>query len=677
MFKSPEKKPFVMEIHGERRVDDYYWMRERDSKPVLDYLRQENQRVRQALKPVEALEKTLFEEMKSRIKESDQSVPVQDGDYFYYTKVEAGKEYAIHARKQSSLESPEVILLDENQEAEGQSYYDMADAMASPNHQILAYTVDTVGRRFYELKFKDLRTGQLLTDRVENITPSFVWAADNKTVFFVKQDPQTLRAFQVFRYQIGSAQAPELVYEEMDPTFSVELHSSKNGEKLFMNIAKTQTSEWRVLNAHEPNGQWQVMEPRSEGHEYAIEDAGESFYVLSNWQAKNFRLLEGRYDNPGKAQWREVLAHDPKILREGVAAYRTHLVISERTEGLPQIRLIERKTGTQRLVQFPDPVYEVSADDLPEYNSPYFRFIYESLNRPRSVFDENFTSRERVLRKEKEVPGFDKSKYESRRVWAKARDGARIPISVLVPKGATLNGLNPLLLYGYGSYGLNNAPHFWSAIFSLVDRGFVFAIPHIRGGSEMGRDWYDQGRLQQKMNTFTDFIDAAETLIRESYTSPEHLHVMGGSAGGLLMGAVMNMRPDLFKSVTASVPFVDVLTTMLDESIPLTTSEYQEWGDPRVAKDYHYMRQYSPYDNVEAKAYPNVFVDTGYHDSQVQYWEPAKWVAKLRDLKTDSNLLLFYTELDAGHSGATGRYEALKLWAKEFAFILMVEGHGK
>ncbi len=674
MYKPAQKSPHVLEIHGDRRVDDYFWMKERDSEPVMAFLRQENERTAEALAPVSALEKKLYTEMRSRIKEDDSSVPTFDSGFFYYSRFEKGQEYPIHARKKGSLDAAEQIILNENTEAKGHTYFDIGAAEASPDQNTLAFAADTVGRRIYTIHFKNLTTGELLPDKIEAVTPDFVWAADNKTLFYVKQDEETLRAYQVYRYTLGQAGSTKLIFEEKDDTYNVGVSASRDGNHLYMASEKRDSSEWKVLDAHQPLGEWQLFLSREKDHEYALEDGGDRVYILTNWQAKNFRLMEAPHGARSKAQWKEVLPHNPKILREGISAFRNHVVVSERENGLTQLRVMERNSGEQRQVQFPDPAYEVEVAELPDYDTKHLRFAYESFVQPPSVYDEEFISRERTLRKEKEVPGYDKSLYEARRIWAKAADGVEVPVSVLMKKGTKLDGSNPALIYGYGSYGLSNTVNFWSSVFSLIDRGFIYAEPHVRGGQEMGRDWYEKGRLKHKMNTFTDFIAATEKLIADGYTSKEHAHMMGGSAGGLLMGAVTNLRPDLYKGVIAQVPFVDVLTTMLDETIPLTTGEYNEWGDPRKKDEYLYMRQYSPYDNVTAKNYPNIFVQTGYHDSQVQYWEPAKWVAKLRELKTDRNLLLFYTELDAGHSGATGRFEALKTLAKQFAFILMLEG---
>jgi oligopeptidase B len=674
MYLAAKKIPHRMEIHGDVRVDDYFWMRERDTAPVMEFLRQENARTAEAMKGVQGLEKKLYSEMRARVKEDESSVPVYDSGYYYYWRYQTGQEYPLHCRRKGTMDAPEEIFLDENVEAKGHTFYDLAAAEFSPDQNILAYAVDVVGRRIYDIRFKDLRTGKILADHIDAVTPNLVWAADSKTLFYTKQDPETLRSFQVFRYELGRGAKPELVYEEADTTYGVGVSGSKTRHWIFLSAEKRDSSEVRVLDARRPKDAFQILQPREMKHEYSVEDGGDRFYILTNWQAKNFRLMEAPFTARDKSQWKEVIAHNSKVFLENFDVYAQFMVISQRENGQTQLALRPRgDKGKVRLLVFPDPIYEVEHASLPDYESTKLRFNYESPVQPPAVFEEDFLSGQREMRKQREVPGFDKNRYEAIRVWATAKDGARIPVALIQRKGRARNG-GPALLYGYGSYGLSMDDGFRSTVLSLVDRGFVFAIAHIRGGSEMGRDWYENGRLQHKMNTFTDFIAAAETLIGEKYTSPEHLHIMGGSAGGLLMGATINLRPELFKSAIAQVPFVDVLTTMLDESIPLTTGEYNEWGDPRIAEQYKWMRAYSPYDNVVAKAYPNLFVATGYHDSQVQYWEPAKWVAKLRELKTDQNLLLMYTELEAGHSGATGRFEALKTLAKEYAFILMLEG---
>ncbi len=672
MFKPAAKVPHRHEIHGDVRMDDYFWMRERDSAPVMEFLKQENARVTEALKPVEELEKKLYTEMRSRIKEDDASVPVYDAGYWYYSRYQSGQEYELHCRKKGTLDAAEEIMLDENEAAKGHTYFDVGATATSPDQRYLAYAVDTVGRRIYTLHFRDLVTGRTLSETIEAVTPNFVWCADNRTLFYTRQDPETLRSFQVYRYEFGGQ--PELVFEEKDTTYNVHVDSGKQTLRIFMGITKRDSCEWRILDAHKPRGQWSTFLAREENHECSLADGGDRLYVLTNWQAHNFRLMEAPVTATSKNEWREVVAHNEQVYLEGADVYASKIVLSERENGLTQLRVIDRNTKAGRLLKFPDPAYEVAGLGLPDYDSTYLRFNYQSLVQPPSVYEEDFTGKKRELRKVREVPGYQPSRYESRRLWATAKDGAQVPMSLLMKAGTVLNDKNPLLLYGYGSYGLTTDIYFRSSVLSLVDRGFVFVLGHVRGGSEMGRQWYENGRLKHKMNSFTDFIACGEKLIADKYTSNDHLHIMGGSAGGLLMGAVMNLRPDLFKGVIAAVPFVDVLTTMLDETIPLTTGEYKEWGDPRIPEQYHWMRAYSPYDNIQAVKYPNLLVTTGYHDSQVQYWEPAKWVARLRETKIDKNHLLFYTELEAGHSGASGRFEALKTLAKEYAFLLLLEG---
>lgn len=674
MYVTPQKIPHKHSIHGDDRMDDYFWMKERDTKPVLEYLRSENKRTAETMKPVADLEVKLFKEMKSRVKEDDQSVPQSHPPYFYFSRFSKGQEYRVHLRKKDSLSAPEQVILDENQLAAGREYFDLGSADLSPDQKFIAFTVDLVGRRIYEIRVKNLETGEILKDRIETSTPSIAWAKDNKTLFFVRQDLETLRAFQLWRYEVGAGKEPELVYEEKDTTYDIGVTSSKTNDHVFLMIEKRDSSEWRVLDGANPRGEFVTFIPREKKHEYTLVDGGDRFYILTDWKAENFRVMEAPKNSHDKNQWKEVIPASKTSLREQLEVFDKYLIVAERENGLPQLRVRDRATGKERMLSFPDETYEVSLDSLPDYHSPELRFAYESLVQPPSVYDENLATGKRELKKTKEVPGYDQSQYETKRIWATAKDGTKVPISIMYKKGLKLDGNNPALMYGYGSYGISNTVNFWSSMISLVNRGFVFAQAHIRGGSEMGRQWYEQGRLSHKMNTFTDFIACGEKLVADKYTSPQHLHIMGGSAGGLLMGAVMNLRPDLFKSVSAGVPFVDVMTTMLDESIPLTTGEYNEWGDPRIADQYKVMRQYSPYDNVEKKAYPAMLVSTGYHDSQVQYWEPAKWVAKLRDMKTDNNPLLLYTEFEAGHGGASGRFEALKLLAKEQAFILMVEG---
>ncbi len=674
MNKPLKKLPQRMEIHGDIRIDDYFWMRERDTPDVLEYLRAENERTAEAMKPVKGLEEKLYHEMRSRIKEDDSSVPAFQSGYWYYARYQEKQEYAIHCRKIGTLDAPEEVIFDENVMARDHEYFEVAKIEVAPDQNLMAYAVDVVGRRIYEIRFKNLQTGELLSDRIEITTPYFAWAKDCKTLFFARQDLETLRSYQIYKYVVGSGKHPELVFEEKDNTFNVYVFGSKSDDVIFMGILKRDSTEFRFLDSAKPNGEWQTFLPREDKHEYSLFDGGDRFYILTNWQAENFRLMEAPKTSRTKEEWKEIVPHSAEIFLEDIDVYKNFVVISQRQNGLAGLRVMDRKTGQFRFLGFPDPVYEMHELSLPSYESEHLRFAYESMVQPPSVYEEKFDGTDRRLMKVREVPGYDSSLYESHRLWAKAGDGVLVPLSIVHRKGLQLDGRNPVLLYGYGSYGHSNTAHFSSSMMSLVDRGFVFAKAHIRGGSEMGRGWYEKGRLKYKLNTFTDFIACAEKLIGDKYTSPEHMHIRGGSAGGLLVGAVMNMRPDLFKSVSAGVPFVDVMSTMLDESIPLTTGEYNEWGDPRIAEDYKYMRQYSPYDNIERKNYPHVLATTGYHDSQVQYWEPAKWIAKLREMRTDQGYCLLYTEFEAGHGGASGRFEALKLLAKELAFILLVEG---
>jgi oligopeptidase B len=668
----PKKIPVQLEKFGDVRIDNYFWMKERDTEAVLSFLKEENAQTDSALSDSRGLTEKIFGEMRSRIKEEDDSVPIKDGNYYYKTRFKRGQEYPLYVRQAGSLKNPEQVIADVNQLAKGFAYFNMAQPEVSPNHNIAVLAADKVGRRFYDLSFRDLQSGEFLPDRISDTTGNVIWAADNQTIFYTKQDPETLRAFQVYRYRLGT-KTPVLVFEEKDDTFDVNVWASKDNSVLFIGSSATVSNEVQVLDGGRPDDQWRILAPRERHHEFHIMYGGDRYFILTNWQAKNFRLMEAPLNSKGKSDWKEVIPHSPDIFLEGLDVYRHHVVLQARGHGLIRLQVFNRSKNTTGLVEFPEVAYTAEIQALPDYDSPVFRFNYSSLVRPASVFEYTFADGKSVLRKEKEVPGFDRLKYVTERIWAVAPDGVKVPISLVrqnKPKGTP----QPLLLYGYGSYGLSSDAQFDSTVFSLVDRGFVYAIAHIRGGSEMGRGWYDDGKLLNKRNTFTDFIASAEHLVKQGYTIPEHLHINGGSAGGLLMGAVINMRPELFKGVVAEVPFVDVMTTMLDDTIPLTTSEYDEWGNPNEKIYYDYMRTYSPYDNVEAKAYPHMLVLTGYHDSQVQYWEPAKWVAKLRELKTDDHLLLFKTEMKAGHSGVSGRFEALKNIALSYAFFLKLEG---
>lgn len=669
-----QKKPKKLEAHGDVRVDNYFWMNKRDSKPVLDYLKAENAYTKKMLKPTETLQAKLVKEMRKRIKEDESTAPVWHPPYFYYARYVKGGEYPIMARRKGSLKVKEEVLLDGNKLGKGKKYFQLGAMEESLDQTLIGYATDTVGRRFYDLYFKDTKTGKNLKDVIKNTTGNFVWANDGKTIFFVKQDPKTLRAYQLYRYELGGKKKPQLVFEEKDETYSLSVEKGRSDRWIFLTSGKRDSSEVHFIDASNPTADWKIFYARQPDFEYQLDDGGDEFYIVTNWKAPNYRVMTSKTEPTPKEQWRELIAHDAKVFIDNIDVYKTHFCIQERFNGLTRISVVDRKSNKRRELTFPDPAYVVDLMGLPVYDSAVFRFSYSSLNRPPTVYEESFVTSDRTVIKEKEVPSYNAENYESKRLWAKANDGTMIPVSLMYKKGLELGGKNPLLLEGYGSYGISSDPDFYRNVISLVDRGFVYAVAHIRGGSEMGREWYEGGRLQRKKNTFTDFINVGELLIKEKYTSKEHLYAWGGSAGGLLMGAVINMRPDLFNGVIAAVPFVDVVTTMLDDTIPLTTAEYREWGDPRQKQDYLYMKSYSPYDNVEAKAYPNLMIVSGYHDSQVQYWEPTKWAAKLRDLKTDDHLLLLYTDMGAGHSGASGRFQALNDTAREYAFYLMLEG---
>lgn len=678
-IKAPvaEKIPHEMTIHGDTRVDNYYWLRDMDRKDpkIIEYLNQENAYTDAQMKDREGLQKELFDELKGRIKQTDESVPYQRDGYWYYTRYEEGKEYPIYCRKKASMENPEVILLDGNKLAEGFSYHQIGGFGISFNNELIAYAEDTLSRRIYTIKVKSIDTGEYLEDVIEGTSGNFVWANDNRTIFYTKKEDTTLRSYQIYKHTLGTPSSKdELIYQEDDATFNVGIGKSKSKEWLMIHSSSTVSDEYRILRADDPDGDWKLMQPRSRDLEYGIAHYKDQFYILTNHEAKNFRLMSVHEDNPGIENWVEVIPHRERVLLEDIDVFANYLVLSEKAHGQGSIRVIAWKSKDEHYIQFNEEIYAANTSVNPDFESETLRLSYQSLTTPPSVIDYNMATREREVLKEKEIlGGFDKSNYESKRIWVAARDGAEVPVSIIYRKGTALNANTPLLLYGYGSYGYSIDPYFSPSRLSLLDRGFAFAIAHIRGSQTMGRHWYEDGKMLNKKNTFYDFIDCAEYLIKENYTSSDHLYAMGGSAGGLLMGAVINMRPELWNGVIAAVPFVDVVTTMLDESIPLTTGEFDEWGNPKNEEYYWYIKSYSPYDNVESKAYPNLLVTTGLHDSQVQYWEPAKWVAKLRELKTDHNLLLMKTNMEFGHSGASGRFEAYKEIALEYAFLLKLE----
>ena len=670
-------EPVELEKHGDVRVDDYYWLREREDPEVIEYLEAENEYLEAVFGHTKEFREELFEEIVGRIKQDDASVPYKKGDYYYFWRFPEGGEYRIHSRRKDSIEAEEEVMLDGNAMAEGEEFFSLRGVDVSPGHDIVAYAVDTVGRRKYTMRFRDLTTGEDLPDEIVDVTPNGEWANDNRTYFYTRQDPETLRWNRIYRHVLGTDPAEDaLVYEETDEEFSSFVYKTKSEKYLIIGSDQTLSSERRYLDADDPGGEFRGFLPREADHEYSIDHFGDRFLVRTNWEAKNFRLMEASIGSSSKDDWTEIIGHRDDVYLGGFEIFKDHLVVSERKGGLIQMRIRPWDGGEEHYVDFGEPTYLAYFENNPEMDTTVLRYGYESLTTPDSVIDYDMVTREATLMKEQEVlGGFDKTDYRTERLEAEARDGTMVPISLVYRRDLFAgDGSNPLLLYGYGSYGSSVDASFRSERLSLIDRGFVFAIAHIRGGQELGRQWYEDGKLLEKMNTFTDFIDCAEHLVAEKYTSPDRLYAMGGSAGGLLMGAVTNLAPELFDGVVSAVAFVDVVTTMLDESIPLTTSEYDEWGNPNEKEDYDYMLSYSPYDNLEAKAYPHLLLTTGLHDSQVQYWEPAKYVAKLRSLKTDDNLLLLKTDMESGHGGASGRFKRHQDTALMYAFLLDLAG---
>ena len=671
------KKPQLLEIHGHQRQDSYYWMNDRENQEVIDHLNAENDYLKEVMKPTEVLQKELFEEMKGRIKEQDESVPYFKSGYFWYTRYEKGSEYPIFCRKLGSLEAEEEVILDVNMLAIGKSYFQVGQAATSTNQKILAFAADEVGRRIYTLNFKNLETQEMLEDQIPEVTGNFVWAADQSSIFYSKQDSETLRSYQIYKHILGSpSSTDQLIYEELDEEFSCVVHKTKSEKYILIHSESTISSEVQFVPADQPTASLQILQARIPHLEYAADHFGEYFYIRTNDQAQNFKLVKAPITSPSRENWIEVIPHRPEVLLEDFDLFSKFLVTQERSMGLTQIHIQPWEAkGEGHSLPFDDETYTAYVGMNPEFDTTVLRFGYNSLVFPSSVYDYDMVTRQKTLLKQQEVVGgHEPSDYHSERIWAKASDGVLVPISLVYKKSTfKKDGNRPLLLYAYGSYGYSMDPYFSSNRLSLLQRGFVFAIAHIRGGEDLGRAWYEDGKLLKKKNTFTDFIACAEHLIQKNYTSPAHLYAMGGSAGGLLMGAIINMRPDLFHGVVANVPFVDVVTTMLDESIPLTTGEFQEWGNPKETEFYEYMLSYSPYDNIKEQAYPNLLVTSGLHDSQVQYWEPTKWVAKLRELKTDQHTLLLFTNMEAGHGGASGRFNPLKEIALEYAFLLMLE----
>jgi len=667
-----------LEIHGDVRVDNYYWLNNREDEEVIDYLERENDYYDKMTEHTKEFQKELFEEMKGRIKEDDESVPYKYNGYYYITRYEKGKDYPIYTRKKETLDAEEEILFDVNEMAEGYSYYNLRGLNVSPNNKMVSFGVDTLSRRKYTLFIKNLETGKILNEKIPLTTGSSTWANNNKTLFYTRKDEQTLRADKIYRHTLGTkATNDKLIYNEEDETFGTFVYKTKSEKYLVIGCYSTLTTEYRILNADTPYDDFKVFQPRVRGLEYSISHYKNDFFILTNKdKATNFKLMKTSEKNTLQENWVDIIPHRKEVLLEGVDIFKDYFVINERNNGLTMLRIMSWDEQQDYYLPFDNETYTVETSLNPEFKTDILRYNYNSLTTPASVIDFNMKTREQKVLKETEVLGgkFDKNNYRSQRLWATAADGTKIPVTMVYRKGINKNGKNPLLLYGYGSYGYTIDPYFSSVRLSLLDRGFIFAIAHIRGGEYLGRYWYENGKLLKKKNTFTDFIDVSKFLIKENYTSKEHLYANGGSAGGLLMGAITNMAPELYNGVVAAVPFVDVVTTMLDDNIPLTTGEYDEWGNPNEEKYYNYIKSYSPYDNVEAKSYPNILVTTGLHDSQVQYWEPAKWVAKLRELKTGNNILLLHTNMDAGHGGASGRFEVLKEVALKYAFLLDLEG---
>lgn len=670
--------PFTLEKHKDVRIDPYYWLNDRENPEVIDYLNKENAYFENETAHTKDFQVRLFEEMKSRIKEDDQSVPYKFNGYYYITRTEKGKNYPIYARKKESLTAAEEILFDCNQMAEGYSYFSLSGVSISPDNKYAAFCLDVVGRRIYTLRIKNLETGEILADEIKNVNPEVVWAADSKTLFYTTKDSVTLRSDKIWKYVRGSqTDSAALIYEEKDETFDVSIEKSKSKEFIYIISSSTLTTEYRLLRADNPDGKFKIFQKRKRGVEYSISHFNNTFYILTNKdKATNFKLMMCSVDETGSNYWKEFIAHRNNVLLEGIDVFKDFLVISERSNGLTQIRVLGQTKKADYYLPFKSETYSAYTTTNIDFDTPLLRYSYQSMLTPPSVIEFNMETKQSTVLKEQEVQGgnFDKNNYIEERVWATATDGTQVPISMVYAKNLKKDGSNPTLLYAYGSYGVTLDPYFSTVRLSLLDRGFIYAIAHIRGGEDLGREWYENGKLLKKKNTFTDFIACSNFLITQKYTSSQHLYAEGGSAGGLLMGAIVNMAGELYNGVIAQVPFVDVVTTMLDDSIPLTTGEYDEWGNPNKKKYYDYMKSYSPYDNVSAKAYPNMLITTGLHDSQVQYFEPAKWVAKLRKLKTNQNKLYFYTNMDAGHGGASGRYEALKEVAREFAFLLDLEG---
>lgn len=675
-----DKIPKTLTTNGHTRVDDYYWLRERENQNVIDYLNAENRYMESQLAPTKELQAKLAAETKARIKQSDTSVPYTERGYIYLQRTEDGKQYPIYCRAPVGDPDNVSILLDVNKIAEGHEFCSVRGLTVSPNNRYLAFAVDTVGRRKYRIEFHDLETGKHLeSNDIPVSTPNIVWAEDAKTLLYTVQDPQTLRSHKIFRHELGTDPAKDaLVYEEKDEEFSCGIGKSRSREFLLIRSSQTLSTETRYLPADQPDAKPVIFLPREENHEYSVNHLGDHFYIRTNWEATNFRLMKSPETKTAKTNWTDVVPHSEEVYLGGYQLFDDWLAVSQREGGQTKIRFRSWNEPQWRELDFGEPCYQASFGYTPEPNTKQLRYNFSSLKTPNSVFDFDMENQTRKLLKQDEVlGGFDSKNYVTKFLWATAGDGVKVPVSLIYHKETPIDGTAPCLIYGYGSYGASMSASFNSTRFNLIDRGFVYAIAHIRGGQELGRKWYEDGKLLRKKNTFSDFVDCTKFLLEQNYADKNRVFARGGSAGGLLMGAVVNMAPELYKGIVADVPFVDVVTTMLDDSIPLTTSEYDEWGNPNDQKYYEYMLSYSPYDQVGSKAYPNMLVTTGLHDSQVQYWEPAKWVARLRDRKTDDNMLVLKTNMSAGHGGASGRYDRYKEIALRHAFILHHAGIGK
>jgi oligopeptidase B len=670
-----KKVPHVTEVNGHQMVDNYFWLRDKPHPEVRAYLEAENLYTDAVMKPTEPFQKKLYSEMLGRIKETDVEVPYREGDYFYYTRTEAGKQYPIRCRRKGSMDAPEEVILDINELARGQTFMSVAAFEVSPDGDLLAYSFDNTGFRQFTLAVKDLRTGKTLSDHAERVG-SVVWANDSQTIFYTQEDDVAKRQYRLYRHSAGSTTPDPLVYEEKDERFEVEAYKTRSQAYIFLVSASHTTTEARYIPATQPMEEWKLLEPRKQGVEYYPDHNGDSFYIRTNDTGRNFRLVNAPATDPGSKNWHEVLPLNPNIMLDEVDFFKNYCVLYQRENGLPQIRVTDLRTGQAKPIPFPEPAYTAYPYANRVYDTTEFRYGYQSPITPASVFAYDMEKATSTLLKQKEVPGgYDASKYQVEQIYATAADGVKIPVSVLHLKSSKLDGKGPLYLYGYGSYGISIDSGFNSNHFSMVDRGVVVAVAHIRGGGEMGKAWHDAGRMMNKRTTFTDFISSAEYLVSHGYGSKDRLVIEGRSAGGLLMGAVLNLRPDLFKAALVGVPFVDVMNTMLDESLPLTVGEFEEWGNPKEKPAFDYMLTYSPYDNIEAKAYPNMLVKTSFNDSQVMYWEPAKYVAKMRALRTDHNTLILKTNLSpAGHGGASGRYDRLKEASFDYAYILTQMG---